>query len=795
MVIILKIQRYALSIYSISFSNLQILKYVTNRQDQSYKFYSTMSNKRCRKVAVSKAYLQVIGSGSDLGCTSILLVTDCNRYLFNCGEGVQRLATEYKFKMAKISSIFITSANWKNIGGLGGTLLSMQSQNEFQEYKEPIKIHTPKGISEMLGVIKSTSILSKLHISVDTIDSDKEYKDNVITVSCIPIYPNINKRHKHISDTTSNPDVDDNSFNSNEKRIHNESITDKRIKLSKEDLTPIVSYICKIEDKPGTLNLEKCLSKGIKPGPALGMLKNGHNITLDDGTIVKHEDVCGKKEKGVTFMIVDCPNESFIDSFVNQTTFNKYQGKDSNEDYKPYCIVHFTPQEIIDNLKYKDWMSKFDPSTYHLIINNSNTCTGSEAIYKQQYLLNLLHPKIFPILDLKCFLPEENLEYQNVKTDNIQQIHYAKTLQCIMLRPGPTFNTGTALTIDPDSYMKDAYKIENFATSLTELHSKINEKKILFDNEEYPQIIMLGTGSSTPSKSRNTSSILVKIDEDHIILLDCSEGTLCQMTRLYGLSKIYQVLSRIKAIYISHIHADHHLGVIGIMQARAKVTKDPIYLLIPNNLRLWFNIYHKCIEPIEHYFKIISNQDILITKYKLPLFIEKILNSELNIKKITTTSVRHCAYACAVALEFKNGKKIVYSGDTMPCDNIIDIGKNCDLLIHEATLQDELYEEAVAKKHSTVSEAINTGEKMKAGFTLLTHFSQRHTKLPILPNETKFDLNKVGLAYDYMHFNLSQLELLPLFHSCLKTLFFEYYLETEDRIKRRDKKKRMKQIN
>lgn len=72
---------------------------------------------------------------------------------------------------------------------------------------------------------------------------------------------------------------------------------------------------------------------------------------------------------------------------------------------------------------------------------------------------------------------------------------------------------------------------------------------------------------------------------------------------------------------------------------------------------------------------------------------------------------------------------------------------NSDLLIHEATMEDELAGEAVVKMHSTTSQAIAVGNNMKAKFILLTHFSQRYAKLP------RFDENfadNIGIAFDNM---------------------------------------------
>lgn len=124
----------------------------------------------------------------------------------------------------------------------------------------------------------------------------------------------------------------------------------------------------------------------------------------------------------------------------------------------------------------------------------------------------------------------------------------------------------------------------------------------------------------------------------------------------------------------------------------------------------------------------------------------------------------------------------------MPCQRLVELGQNCDLLIHEATMEDDLIEDAKLKFHSTVSQAIQTGEKMRSKFTLLTHFSQRYSVIPHLPdNKNGPKLDNVGIAYDNMHVSLSQLPLLPLMYPTLKIMFNKYYLEIEDRAARRQR--------
>ena len=85
-----------------------------------------------------------------------------------------------------------------------------------------------------------------------------------------------------------------------------------------------------------------------------------------------------------------------------------------------------------------------------------------------------------------------------------------------------------------------------------------------------------------------------------------------------------------------------------------------------------------------------------------------------------------------VAITFANGFKFSYSGDCRPSRNLAAIGKGSTVLVHEATFDDELQGDAKAKKHSTISEAVGVGVEMGARRIILTHFSQRYSKIPTM---------------------------------------------------------------
>ncbi|PKA59063.1 ribonuclease Z [Apostasia shenzhenica] len=156
----------------------------------------------------------------------------------------------------------------------------------------------------------------------------------------------------------------------------------------------------------------------------------------------------------------------------------------------------------------------------------------------------------------------------------------------------------------------------------------------------------------------------------------------------------------------------------------------------------------------------------------------KELLHEAGLEALYSVPVVHCPQAFAFVLKAaqrtnrlgKNikGWKLVYSGDTRPCQSLIDASSDATILIHEATFEDSLGEEAVARNHSTTMEAIQVGSKANAYRIILTHFSQRYPKIPVFDES---HMNDTCVAFDLMSINLADLPLLPKALPYLKFLF------------------------
>lgn len=336
------------------------------------------------------------------------------------------------------------------------------------------------------------------------------------------------------------------------------------------------------------------------------------------------------------------------------------------------------------------------------------------------------------------------------------------------------------------------------------------------------EIVFLGTGSSVPSKYRNVSSIYVNLFSKGGLLLDCGEGTLAQLKRRYGVSGADSAVRNLKCIWISHIHADHHAGLARILALRRDLLKgvahEPILVIGPEQVgeflkeyikledldmlfldcksttgAVWDNMEAESLydESRDHTLLTSLSEDSPLQhcskKLKLstpvdgitPLKCFKKVLSEAGLVRLISFPVVHCpdTEAFGVILEsaerMNHGKvvpgwKVVYSGDTRPCSQVIEASLGATILIHEATFEDGLVEEAIARNHSTIKEAIEVGDSAGAYRVILTHFSQRYPKVPALD---EVSMQRTCIAFDLMSVNLADLPVLPKVLPYLKLLF------------------------
>ncbi|HID28096.1 MAG TPA: ribonuclease Z [Methanosarcinales archaeon] len=293
------------------------------------------------------------------------------------------------------------------------------------------------------------------------------------------------------------------------------------------------------------------------------------------------------------------------------------------------------------------------------------------------------------------------------------------------------------------------------------------------------RVTFLGTSGSIPTPDRNPSAIIVN-RKGELLLFDCGEGTQQQMMRAKtGMNKL-------TSIFITHLHADHVLGIPGLIQTMLfQARKKPLTIYGPYPIENFFRLliamgYYK--PKFEIIVKELSPQDIIKreeyvihafkTEHKVPslgyALIENQRRGRFNREKAIELGVKpgplfaklHSGESVFVnGKEIKSeqvvgkprpGRKMVYTGDTRPCSAVLNASKNADLLIHDSTFTSDILDWAKETMHSTAAEAAELAKAAKVRQLVLTHISSRYPDTSQLLKEAKSIFNHVCIAKEMM---------------------------------------------
>ncbi|MCK4491050.1 MAG: ribonuclease Z [Candidatus Altiarchaeales archaeon] len=280
------------------------------------------------------------------------------------------------------------------------------------------------------------------------------------------------------------------------------------------------------------------------------------------------------------------------------------------------------------------------------------------------------------------------------------------------------------------------------------------------------KLIFLGTSGCIPTKDRGLPALLIKYLNNQY-LFDCGEGTQRQM-RLAGIN-----FMRIDHIFITHLHADHFLGLGGLIQSMdflertrtlniygpwgLKETMD--HMLSMGTFRPDFLTLN--IEEVEE-GNVVEGDRFTVsctraehTRNSLAYCFEEKSKRKFLKKKALSLGVpeghmfSRLQHGRSVEVDGKEvdpddvlsdpipGRKIVYSGDTRPCDSVTELATDADILIHDATFSHEELEKTEDAAHSTTKQAAEVAKKAKVKKLFLTHISQRYTNPLKLEEEAR----------------------------------------------------------
>ncbi len=297
------------------------------------------------------------------------------------------------------------------------------------------------------------------------------------------------------------------------------------------------------------------------------------------------------------------------------------------------------------------------------------------------------------------------------------------------------------------------------------------------------EIIFLGTSSMYPTKTRSHPAVLLKYN-GHNLLFDCGEGTQRQM-RIANES-----VMKIEAIFITHWHGDHSLGLGGIIQSMsASKRENPLVIIGPkgtaNSVKCIINTYK--FKPTFE-IRIVESEggvvysggkfhvEAIKVKHSVPTLAYKFVEEDrrkINMEYVKKFGLeRHPILGKlqkGETIEWNGnkitpeegtilikGKRVSYVVDTKFFNELIDFVKNSDLLISEATFSDELKDVAEEYFHMTASQVGTLAKRGSVKLLYLTHLSQRYEKDPEkILNEAKKVFESTHLAEDLLRIELN----------------------------------------
>lgn len=195
------------------------------------------------KLKATNAYLQVLGSGAADQPASVVLITNDRRYLFNCGESIERFCNNSGISLKKINHVFLTQSKWNCIGGITNLLFATIAESGYPPtFHGAGNLHR---IVQRMSFLSTVGVIFKKRFTPDAFKMDECFEDAKIVIETVTL--------RHSGESTN-------------------------------------VYFCKLKACEGRFSLKKSVEMNVPPS-LIANLHKGEDIELEDGTIITPKEV------------------------------------------------------------------------------------------------------------------------------------------------------------------------------------------------------------------------------------------------------------------------------------------------------------------------------------------------------------------------------------------------------------------------------------------------------------------------------------------------------------------------
>jgi ribonuclease Z len=284
-------------------------------------------------------------------------------------------------------------------------------------------------------------------------------------------------------------------------------------------------------------------------------------------------------------------------------------------------------------------------------------------------------------------------------------------------------------------------------------------------------VFFAGTAGSIPTARRGLPAVLIRRGGDRV-LFDCGEGTQRQLVSSVGLMDLTEV-------FVTHLHADHWLGLPGLLKTfDLRGRERPLVIHGPRGLRELLALALRAAGRVRFRLELVELEPGVVLDrdgYKIapipvnhrgPAFgyvvfedtrpgvfdpqtaIELGLTPGPEFGRLQQGQTVRGVTPAQVMGAPRPGRKLVISGDTMPCEALRIAAHGADLLIHEATFAEEETERAAETGHSTAGQAARIARDAEVRMLALVHFSTRYP-VALLRDEARAIFGETVLPRDF----------------------------------------------